>query len=41
MDSETVNIIKGLFEEYDYTHFTLNPQFAAKEFDEDFADYDF
>ena len=32
---------KGLFEEYDYTHFQPNPRFAANEFDEDFAEYDF
>jgi Protein of unknown function (DUF1571)/LysM domain len=32
---------KGLFEEYDYTEFESNPVFAANEFDEDFADYDF
>ena len=32
---------KGLFEEYDYTRFQLNPQFANNEFDEDFAEYDF
>ena len=32
---------KGLFEEYDYTHFQANPRFATNEFDEDFADYDF
>jgi len=32
---------KGLFEEYDYTHFQPNPQFAINEFDEDFAEYDF
>ena len=32
---------KGLFEEYDYTEFKLNPQFAANEFDEDFVDYNF
>ena len=32
---------KGLFEEYDYTHFQSNPRFAANEFDEDFAEYDF
>jgi outer membrane lipoprotein-sorting protein len=32
---------KGLFEEYDYTEFELNPQFAQDEFEEDFADYDF
>jgi uncharacterized protein DUF1571/LysM domain-containing protein len=31
----------GLFEEYEYTKFQLNPQFAANEFDESFADYDF
>jgi outer membrane lipoprotein-sorting protein len=32
---------KGLFEEYDYTHFQANPQFATNEFDEDFAEYNF
>lgn len=32
---------KGLFEEYDYTRFQLNPQFATNEFDADFAAYDF
>jgi hypothetical protein len=32
---------KGLFEEYDYTHFQPNPRFAVNEFDEDFDEYDF
>jgi outer membrane lipoprotein-sorting protein len=32
---------KGLFEEYDYTEFQLNPQFAANEFEANFAEYDF
>lgn len=32
---------KGLFEEYDYTEFKLNPRFAANEFDENFPEYDF
>ena len=32
---------KGLFEEYDYTKLEMNPQFAANEFDESFAEYDF
>lgn len=32
---------RGLFEEYDYTQFVLNPEFAANEFDESFAEYDF
>jgi outer membrane lipoprotein-sorting protein len=31
----------GLFEEYDYTEFELNPRFAANEFDEHFTEYDF
>lgn len=32
---------KGLFEEYDYTEFELNPRFAANEFAANFAEYDF
>ena len=32
---------KGLFEEYDYTKLEMNPRFAANEFDESFAEYDF
>lgn len=32
---------KGLFEEYSYNHFELNPTFANNEFEEDFSEYDF
>lgn len=32
---------KGLFEEYDYTKFQLNPQFATNEFEANFVEYDF
>jgi outer membrane lipoprotein-sorting protein len=32
---------KGLFEEYDYTEFQLNPRFASNEFEANFAEYDF
>ena len=32
---------QGLFEEYDYTKFELNPKFASNEFDENFTEYDF
>jgi hypothetical protein len=32
---------KGLFEEYDYTEFEVNPRFAANEFEANFAEYDF
>ena len=32
---------KGLFEEYDYTEFELNPSFATNEFEANFAEYDF
>jgi outer membrane lipoprotein-sorting protein len=32
---------KGLFEEYDYTEFQLNPQFANNEFEANYDEYDF
>ena len=32
---------KGLFEEYDYTEFQINPQFATNEFEANFIEYDF
>ena len=33
--------VQGLFEEYDYTKFELNPKFTDNEFDASFAEYNF